>query len=82
VTGTVDNYATASIKALSGQTITGTPTAEVINLGALQQNSGAATVTLEVQNSATGLADQLAGSFVKPTSATGFTNGGFATISG
>jgi hypothetical protein len=80
VTGTVDNYATATIQALSGQAITGSGTAEVINLGTLQQNSGAVAVTLDVRNGATGQADLLAGSFVVG-GPTGFSNTGFAAFS-
>ena len=80
ITGTVDNYATATMKVLGGQTLAGSGTAEVINIGTVQQNSGTIALTLEVQNSATALADALGGSFIV-AGAAGFTNMGFASFS-
>jgi hypothetical protein len=80
VTGTVDNYATASIAVLSGQTLTGVATDETIDLGTLQQGSGTTAITLDVQNSASGQADQLGGSF-DVAAAVGFSTSGFASFS-
>ena len=82
ITGTVDNFATATIKVLSGPPITGSGTVEAVNFGTVQQNSGAAhAVATDVQNSAIALADKLAGSFVV-AGASGFTNTGFGPFSG
>jgi hypothetical protein len=81
VTGTVDNYATAAIKVLSGQTLTGAGNAYAINLGTIAMGGTASPITLDIANTATGPADNLAGSF-NFANTTGFTNGGFVSFSG
>jgi hypothetical protein len=76
ITGTVNNYATAHIEALSGPgTLTGSGTNLTLNLGDITQSNTAATENLGIWNAATGLADLLSGSLTVSGS-TAFSNAG------
>ncbi len=82
LTGTVDNYAVAALRKVSGTgTLTQSGTNYMLNLGTLATGAPAATVTLAASNAATGLADLLSGGFTVSASG-GFTNAGFATFTG
>ncbi len=82
LTGTVDNYATATISELSGQgTLTQSGSHYTLNLNTLSATSSPVVIDLAVGNSATGVADLLSGSFTEAGSAE-FINSGFAAFSG
>ncbi len=64
VTGTVQNYATATLEQVSGAgTLTGSGTTWTLNFDTLTQRAGTLVADLGVRNSATGPADQLSGFF-------------------
>ena len=80
----VDNYATADLKETSGGgTLTGSAaTGYDLDLGTLSEGSGAATINLAALNSASGLADLLAGTFGITGDTAAFTNSGFGAFGG
>jgi hypothetical protein len=80
---TVDNYAVASLKEVSGSgTLTASGSSYTLNLGSVLQGAAALSANLEVLNSATGLADLLGGSFTVTTGSTAITNTGLTAFSG
>jgi hypothetical protein len=66
LTAEVNNYATAAIVSAGGAgSLSGDATSGyTLNLGTVAQNGGALTALLDVDNTASGQADQLSGSFV------------------
>jgi hypothetical protein len=81
ITGTVNNYATATVENVSGgAALTGGGTDYVLNFGSVQASS-LVSDNFEILNSAEGPADLLSGSFAL-TPASGFINDGFASFSG
>jgi fibronectin-binding autotransporter adhesin len=81
--GNIDNYAAAAFKKSSGVgTFTKQGANYLLNLGTVAQGSTAATTMLAAFNSATGLADKLAGSFTAKGSTSIFTATGFTQFSG
>lgn len=82
VAAQVDNYAAAAFTALTGATLTQTGAhSYTLNLGNFQKGQGSVSATFGVKNSATGLADLLAGNFSN-SGAAGFSVGGTAAFSG
>ena len=82
LTGTVDNYATAALAELSGAgTLTGSGDNLTLALGSVQQGYGSLVANLEVLNTATGFADQLAGDFTIANVGTAFTDSAFSSFS-
>jgi hypothetical protein len=82
LTGTVNNYATATVEAISGSgSLSGTGNTLTLNFGSLTKGSAAAKENIGILNSASGPADNLSGSF-SLSGTTGFTNGGFAAFAG
>jgi hypothetical protein len=80
---TVDNYAVASLKQVSGSgTLTASGSSYTLNLGSVLQGAAALSADLEVLNGATGLADLLGGSFTVTTASTAITNTGLTAFSG
>ena len=74
VTGTVQNYATATLAQVAGGgTLTHSGTAWTLDFGTLMQGAASLTAELGVRNSATGPADQLSGSFAAGTVPAAFT---------
>jgi T5SS/PEP-CTERM-associated repeat protein len=81
LSGTVDNYATAAIQPFHGTgAFTGSGTHYTLNLGTVAVGAIAPVETLDVANTAGGLADLLSGSFV--VSGSGFINNGMTAFSG
>ena len=65
LTGTVNNYATATIETISGPgTLTGSGTSFALNLGSVTKGSAPVIENIGILNSATGPADNLSGTFV------------------
>ncbi len=82
LTGTVNNYATAAIEALSGPgTLTGGGNTYALNLGSVAKGSAAIVENIGILNSATGPADNLSGTF-SVSGATEIGHTGFTTFSG
>jgi hypothetical protein len=82
LTGTVNNYATATVETISGgASLTGTGNTITLNFGSLTKGSAAAKENIGILNSATGPADNLSGSF-SLSGTTGFVNGGFGAFAG
>ena len=81
VSGIVDNYALAAFQDGSGPAISGAGNSYAINLGSVVQGSAASTLTLGVENTASGLADLLQGT-VSATGTTGFIDSGFGSFAG
>jgi hypothetical protein len=82
LTGTVNNYATASIEAISGgATLSGTGNTITLNFGSLKKGSAAGKENIGILNSASGPADNLSGSF-SLSGTSGFTDAGFTAFSG
>jgi hypothetical protein len=82
LTGTVDNYATATLAELSGAgTLTGIGNNFTLALGSLQQGHSSLVANLEVLNVATGFADQLGGGFTIANAGSAFTDSGFSNFS-
>jgi hypothetical protein len=80
---TVDTYAVASLKEVSGPgTLTASGSSYTLNLGSVLQGAAALSADVEVLNSATGLADLLGGSFTVTTASTAITNTGLTAFSG
>ena len=84
VNGTVFNYATATIENLSGSvaTLSGGGSAYTLNFGQVLQGSTAKSVSLDVRNTASGTADQLAGGFVVANASGVFGDSGFNAFGG
>jgi beta-glucanase (GH16 family) len=82
LTGTVDNYAVATVSQIGGSgsgSVSSAGSVTTINLGTIAPG-GSATIDLAVQNSAAGPADLLSGGFTVH-GATDFTNSGFGSFS-
>ena len=81
---TVDNYAVATVQKVSAAgTLTLTaPNAYTLNLGSVLQGAAASTITLEVLNSATGLADLLGGNFTITHANSAILSAGLTAFSG
>jgi T5SS/PEP-CTERM-associated repeat protein/autotransporter passenger strand-loop-strand repeat protein len=78
--GTVDNYAAASWEELSGGGFHQSGSVYTLNFGTVTLGATAPVADLGALNAATGLADQMSGTF--QTSGSGFINNGLATFSG
>jgi hypothetical protein len=82
LTGTVNNYATATIETISGPgVLSGSGTSYSLNLGSVTKGHTALKENIGILNSATGPADSLSGS-LSLSGTTGFKNSGDAAFSG
>ncbi len=82
LTGTVDNYATATLEKVSGSgTLSVVGNAYTLDFGTVAAGSAALTVDLGALNAASGLADLLSGSF-QVSSNSAFLNSGMTAFSG
>ncbi len=81
VSGTIYNYATAVVANIgSVGTLTGSGSSYVLNLGTLTQASARTQAVLQLDNSASGIADALTGSSAFSGSTTAFVNSGYGVI--
>jgi hypothetical protein len=82
LTGTVNNYATATVEAISGKgSLSSAGETFTLNFGTVKLKAAGIKENIGILNSATGPADSLSGSFAL-SGTTGFTNTGFASFSG